>query len=279
VAMETLKTRAIPSTGERLPVIGLGTWQTFDVGTAVRERSGPREVLRELAHRAPGAMVDTSPMYGRSEETIGALVAELGLRQRIFLATKVWTRGRRAGVAQMEDSLRKLGVERVDLLQVHNLVDVDTHLATLRAWKESGRTRYVGITHYTESAHAEVEAVLRREPVDFLQINYSVAERGAERRLLPLAFERGVAVIANRPFTSGGLLRELRARPLPAWAAERGLASWPQLLLAFVISHPAITCAIPATANAAHLEDDLDAAAAADLDEDARERIASSALV
>jgi len=266
-------TRAILGSGERLPVIGLGTWQTFDVGRGEAERAGPRAVLGELA-AAGGCVVDSSPMYGRAEEVVGDLVAELGIRDRLFIATKVWTSGRRRGSEQMEASLRKLRVERLDLMQVHNLVDVDTHLGTLREWKAAGRIRYLGITHYTASAHADVEAVLRRERVDFLQINYSVAEREAEHRLLPLALEQGVAVIANRPLASGALLRRLRGRPLPPWLGEAGIESWAQALLAFVVAHPAITCAIPATGDPAHLRQDLAAGRAPLPDGELRERIA-----
>jgi diketogulonate reductase-like aldo/keto reductase len=270
-------TRKVPSTGEELPVIGLGTWQTFDVGAAERERAPLEEVLRDFAALG-GRLVDSSPMYGRSEEVVGAIAARLGLHPRLFLATKVWTSGQRKGIEQMESSLRKLRTPRLDLMQVHNLVDVDTHLATLRGWKEEGRVRYTGITHYTVSAHAEVEAVMRRETFDFLQINYSVAEPEAEKRLLPLAQEKGIAVIANRPFATGALLGRLSERPLPGWAAEIDCASWAQILLKFVISHPAITCAIPATASPAHLRDNLAAGSGRLPDEAMRARIAAECL-
>jgi len=183
-------TRKIPSTGEELPVIGLGTWQTFDVGSADKDRRPLEEVLRELVALG-GRLVDSSPMYGRSEEVVGAVAAKAGVHEQLFLATKVWTSGRQKGIEQMESSFRKLRAQRLDLMQVHNLVDVDTHLATLRDWKAAGRVRYIGITHYTADAHAEVEAVMRREAFDFLQINYSVVEPEAERRILPLAQEKG----------------------------------------------------------------------------------------
>lgn len=249
-------TRTIPSTGEELPVIGLGTWQTFDVGTAERDRAPLAEVLREFVALG-GRLVDSSPMYGRSEEVVGAVAAKAGVQEQLFLATKVWTSGRQKGIDQMESSLRKLRTARLDLMQVHNLVDVETHLATLREWKAAGRVRYLGITHYTASAHAEVEALLRRETFDFLQINYSVAEPEADRRILPLASEKGIAVLANRPLATGALLGRLGQRPLPGWAAEIDCTSWAQILLKFVISHPAITCAIPATAKLAHLRDNM----------------------
>jgi diketogulonate reductase-like aldo/keto reductase len=267
-------TRKIQSTGEELPVIGLGTWQTFDVGSGEKERAPLEEVLREFVALG-GRLVDSSPMYGRSEEVVGAVAAKLGLQEQIFLATKVWTSGRQKGVEQMESSFRKLRAPRLDLLQVHNLVDVETHLATLRDWKAAGRVRYIGITHYTASAHAEVEALMRREAFDFLQINYSVAEPEAERRILPLAREKGIAVIANRPLATGALLRRLGKRPLPGWAAEIDCTSWAQILLKLVISHPAVTCAIPATAKLAHLRDNMAAGSGRLPDEALRARMAA----
>jgi diketogulonate reductase-like aldo/keto reductase len=269
-----MQTRAIPATGERLPVIGLGTWQTFDVAPGL-ERAPLGRVLETFVE-LEGRVVDSSPMYGRAESAVGDLAAERGLAPKLFFATKVWTRGRQAGVVQLEQSARRLKIETIDLVQVHNLLDVETHLATLREWKKAGRVRYVGITHYTESAYDEVERVLEAEPVDFLQINYSVAEREAERRLLPLARERGVAVIANRPLAGGALMRRLRERPLPEWAEEIDATSWAQLLLKFVVSHPAITCAIPATSKVEHVRDDLKAGIGRMPDEDEREKIAAA---
>ncbi|MEA2329216.1 MAG: hypothetical protein QOE68_4175 [Thermoanaerobaculia bacterium] len=268
-------TRRIPSTNEELPVIGVGTWQTFDVGSSPAERAPLVEVVREFVALG-GRVIDSSPMYGRSEEVAGEIAAGLRVRSKLFLATKVWTSGRSAGIAQMEESMRRLRSSTVDLMQVHNLVDVETHLATLRDWKRAGRIRYLGITHYTASAYAEVEKVLRRDAVDFLQINYSAAERDAERRILPLARERGVAVIANRPFAEGALLRRLGARPLPDWAGEVDCTSWAQLLLKFVISHPAITCAIPGTSKLKHLQDNVGAAYGRMPDEALRSRIAAA---
>ena len=248
--------RPIPNSGETLPVIGLGTWQTFDVGGEAAERAPLAAVLREFAALG-GTVVDSSPMYGRAEEVVGDLAARLGIGRDLFVATKVWTTGRDAGVEQMTASMRKLRAQPVDLMQVHNLVDVDAHLDTLRRWKVEGRVRYVGVSHYTSSAYADVARVMAARPLDFLQINYSAAEREAERRLLPLARERGVAVIANRPFASGGLLRRLAGRPVPPWAAELECDSWAQLLLKFVVAHPAITCVIPATSKVAHLRDNM----------------------
>ncbi|HUP44586.1 MAG TPA: aldo/keto reductase, partial [Thermoanaerobaculia bacterium] len=229
---------------ETIPPIGLGTWQTFDVGPSAAERKPLEEVLQAFVELG-GRLVDSSPMYGRSEEVVGDIAAKLGVHPKLFMATKVWTRGKQAGIEQMEESMRKLRVETMDLMQVHNLLDVDAHLDTLEEWKKEGRIRYSGITHYTAGAHDEVARVMERRPVDFIQINYSVSEREAERRLLPLAKERGVAVIANRPFASGGLFRRLRERPLPGWAAEIDCATWAQVMLKFVISHPAVNVAIP----------------------------------
>jgi diketogulonate reductase-like aldo/keto reductase len=254
----TLRSRAIPSSGELLPVVGLGTWQTFDVGSAAADRV-PLEATLGLFARRGGRLVDSSPMYGRSESVVGEIAGKLGLASTLFFATKVWTTGRRAGIEQMEASQRALGAPRLDLEQVHNLVDVATHLPTLRAWKDAGKIRYVGISHYDASAYGEVESVLRREKLDFLQINYSVAEPESGRRLIPLAAERGVAVIANRPFGGGGLLRKSSGRPLPGCAEALGCRSWAPLLLKWILADEAVTCAIPGTARPEHLEENLEA--------------------
>jgi diketogulonate reductase-like aldo/keto reductase len=269
-------TRKIPSTGEVLPIIGLGTWQTFDVGASLTERLPLVEVLGAFAGLG-GKLVDSSPMYGRSEEVAGDLIDSLKLRKKLFIATKVWTSGKKEGLAQMEASLGKLKADPIDLMQVHNLVDVDTHLATLREWKQAGRVRYVGVTHYNAGAHEELAKLIATVPLDFIQINYSVREREAERRLLPLARDRGVAVIINRPFAEGNLLSKLHDRPVPAWAAEIGCASWAQLLLKFIISNPAVTCVIPATSKLTHLRDNMKAAYGPLPDETLRARIAAEA--
>lgn len=269
-------TRRIPSTGETIPVVGLGTWQTFDVGPGSAALAPLEEVLGAFVELG-GRLVDSSPMYGRSEEVAGDLAAKLGLQSKLFLATKVWTSGAAAGIRQMEESMRKLRAGRIDLMQVHNLVGVDAHLATLAGWKREGRVRYVGVTHYTADSHEAVGRLIASKPVDFVQINYSVGERDAERRLLPLARERGVAVIANRPFAGGDLFRRLRAKPLPAWAAEIDCDSWAQVLLKFVVSHPAIACAIPATSRPDHLRDNMKAAYGRLPDETLRARIAAEA--
>ena len=251
---------ASPSFKEALPVVGCGTWIGFDRSPGSAEYQRLPGVLDAL-FAAGGSVVDSSPMYGRSEQTTGDLLAERvsegkpSNSGRPFIATKVWTSGRDAGIAQMEQSFTRLRTDHIDLMQVHNLVDWRTHLKTLRGWKDKGRVRYIGITHYTASAYAEVEAVLRAEPLDFLQINYSIDAREAEQRLLPLAAELGVAVIVNLPFGGGGLLRKLRDQPLPAWAAEIGCNSWAQVLLKFVLSNPAVTCTIPGTGDAQHMAD------------------------
>ncbi len=266
--------RPIPSSGEPLPVIGMGTWQTFDVGGNQGARAALRDVLRTFVERG-GRVIDSSPMYGTSEAVYGDLAAELGLGDRMFTATKVWTRGREAGIAQMKASIKKMRVARLDLMQVHNLLDVATHRRTLRAWRDEGRIRYLGVTHYLESAHEDVARVIRSEPIDVVQINYSLDERGAERMVLPLARERGVAVIVNRPFGGGGLFGRVRGRPLPPWAAEYDVSSWAQLFLKFVVSHPAVTCAIPATSRVEHLVDNMGAGFGRLPDGAGRERIAA----
>lgn len=249
-------TRAIPRGSERLPLIGLGTWQTFDVGDDPGARAGLRDVLKLL----DGNVVDSSPMYGSSESVAGDLIAELGMRERLFIATKVWTSGRADGIRQMGTSFRRLRVRVMDLMQVHNLLDVGTHTQTLKAWKAEGRVRYIGITHYTSSAYPEVERWLRTGDYDFLQINYSLDEPEAEERILPVAREKQVAVIVNRPFGQGSLFRRVRGKAVPEWAkAELGVESWAQFFLKWIVAHPAVTCAIPGTSKPEHMRDNLGA--------------------
>ena len=255
-ANSSILTKPIPRTGESLSMIGLGTWQTFDVGSA--ERAPLREVLRDFV-RLGGTVIDSSPMYGRSESIVGDLAAELNFEGKLFVATKVWTSGREAGIRQMEESFRRLRVKRIDLMQIHNLVDWRAHLNTLREWKKQGRIRYLGVTHYTASAYDQLARVLETEELDFVQLNYSIVEREAEQRLLPLAIDRGVAVLVNRPFAQAQLFSKVRGKPLPAFAAEIGCASWAQFFLKFVVSHPAVTCAIPATSKVQHLIDNMQA--------------------
>jgi len=271
-AQERIFTRKIPSSGEALPVIGLGTWRTFDVGDSEAERKPLAEVLKVL-FAAGGSVIDSSPMYGRSEGVVGDLLAAAGSRDNAFLATKVWTRGRQEGIAQMRRSLSLLRADKIELMQVHNLVDVRTHLATLRGWKQEGRIKYLGVTHYTESAYPELEKVLRAETLDFVQLNYAVNDRAAEKMLLPLAAERGIAVLVNQPFGGGDLFRSLRGRPLPDWAAEIKCESWAQLLLKFVLAHPAVTCAIPGTSRPEHMRDNARAGIGPLPDKALREKI------
>jgi diketogulonate reductase-like aldo/keto reductase len=248
--------RVIPSSGEKLPVIGLGTWQAFDLDLTSDNRRQLGDVL-SLFVRLGGRVIDTSPMYGRAEAVIGELTTALGIQGKIFLATKVWTRGKENGIKSMERSMALLRAKRIDLMQVHNLVDVQTQLATLREWKEHRRIRYLGITHYEAGALADVEKIMRSEKLDFVQINYSVMEREAEERLLPLARDRGVAVIANRPFGGGDLFSRTRSKPLPDWAAEFDCRSWAQFFLKWIVANSAVTCAIPATDKPHHLEDNM----------------------
>jgi diketogulonate reductase-like aldo/keto reductase len=269
-AQDRIHKKNIPSSGEALPVIGIGTWQTFDV----RGDTAPlREVLKAFS-QAGGRMVDSSPMYGAAESVVGDLSAELGLRKRLFIATKVWTRGREEGIRQMQSSFRRMRVERMDLMQVHNLVDVASHTETLKAWKAQNRVRYIGITHYTASAYAEIERWLKTGDYDFVQVNYSLGERDAENRLLPLARERKVGVIVNRPFAEGALFARVKGKPLPGWAAELGIRSWAQYFLKWIVAHPAVTCAIPATAKPEHIRDNMGAGVGALPDESARKRMA-----
>ena len=268
-----MQQRAIPSSGEQLGVIGCGTWQTFDVGSAAEDRKRLADVLRVL-FEAGGSVVDSSPMYGRSEAVTGDLLTQLNMHDRAFVATKVWTRGAAEGVRQMEESMRLLQHKRIELMQIHNLVDWRTHLKTLRAWKEAGRIKYLGITHYTESAFGELESIMKAEKPDFVQLNYSLDDRAAEARLLPLAAERGIAVLVNQPFGGGGLLRGLADKPLPAWAADIGCASWAQVLLKYVVSHPAVTCVIPGTGKPEHMRDNVAAGMGAMPDAAMRRRIA-----
>jgi diketogulonate reductase-like aldo/keto reductase len=266
--------RPIPSSGEKIPVVGLGTWRTFDVGASATERAPLEEVLRSFVELG-GRVVDSSPMYGAAESVVGDLAASLAIGDRLFLATKVWTSGRDAGVRQMEQSLQRLRARKLDLMQIHNLLDWRTHLATLREWKASGRVRYVGVTHYTASAYDELERVLRSETLDFVQVNYSLGERDAERRILPLARDRGVAVLANRPFAEGGLFQRVRGQALPPWTAELDCESWAQLFLKWILAHPAVTCVIPATSRPQHLADNMKAGTGPLPDAATRDRMAA----
>jgi diketogulonate reductase-like aldo/keto reductase len=253
-----MTTRPIPVTGEALPVIGLGTWQTFDVGRDAAAHSQLAEVLRKL-FAGGGKVIDSSPMYGRAEGVVGDLLTELNAHYSAFIATKVWTTGREAGINQMRRSAELLQARVVDLMQIHNLLDWRTHLATLRRMKEAGQIRYIGITHYTSSALSDLAAIVEREQIDFVQLAYSIDLRDAEQRMLPLAADRRVAVIINRPFGGGGLFSRVRKAALPPWAGDLGCSSWAQFFLKFIVSHQAVTCVISATADPAHLADNLSA--------------------
>jgi len=278
----TMLTRTIPSSGEKLPVIGLGTWRAFDVDLTTDNRRQLEEVL-SLFVKLGGSVIDSSPMYGRAEEVIGELTAALGIRDKLatagpsggglFLATKVWTHGKENGIKSMEHSMSLLRTKRIDLMQVHNLVDVQTHLATLREWKQQGRIRYLGITHHEAGAFPDVEKIMRSEKLDFLQINYSLMEREAEQRILPLAQERGIAVLINRPFGAGDLFDKVRSKPLPDWATELDCRSWAQFFLKWIVGHPAVTCAIPATDKPGHLEDNTQGGVGRLPDENMRRRM------
>ena len=253
-----LNKRKIPSSGELLTTIGLGTWQTFDIGPQEDEKP-LTDVLRAMVEKGL-QVVDSSPMYGRSEEVVGKLSTDHGVNDKLFMATKVWTSGKDDGIKQMNESFRLLRRKQMDLMQIHNLVDWQTHLKTLQKWKEEGKIRYTGITHYADSAHDKMEQIIRTNSVDFLQINYSLQSRHAEERLFPAARERGVAVIVNRPFEEGQLFTLSKGKQLPGWCEEFDCKSWGQFFLKFIVSHPAVTCAIPGTAKVSHLLDNAGAA-------------------
>lgn len=258
-ASEKIIRRPVPRTGERIPAIGMGTWLTFgiepDDGAALETR---RQILQTFFAQG-GRLIDSSPMYGTAEKVVGECLARLDKTDSVFSATKVWTSGWRAGVRQMERSRALWGVEHFDLMQVHNLLDWQTHLATLREWKEAGRIRYLGVTTSHGRRHAELEKIMQTEPLDFVQFTYNVLDREAEERLLPLARERGIAVLINRPFQGGGLFRRFAQHPLPDWASSIDCANWAQFFLKFIISHPAVTCAIPATSKVAHMQENMGA--------------------
>ncbi len=251
--------RAIPSSNEKIPVVGLGTWQTFDVGENESDRAPLKEVLKTLIDNG-GSVVDSSPMYGNSEKVVGDLSTELNLNQKLFIATKVWTNGEKSGIEQMNNSFALLKRSKIDLMQIHNLVDWKTHIKTLQNWKEQGRIKYIGITHYTEGAYSSIEQILNSTPLDFLQINYSLVSRKAEERLFPLAQERKVAVIINQPFEDGTLFSRVKGKTLPVWAKEFDCKSWGQFFLKFILAQPAVTCVIPGTSKPHHMLDNLGAA-------------------
>jgi diketogulonate reductase-like aldo/keto reductase len=267
-----MRTRPIPSSGEQLPIVGLGTWQQFDVGNDPAYRTPLKKVLSNL-FRTGGSVIDSSPMYGRAERVVGSLLESMQERESAFLATKVWTRGKQSGIDQMNRSMEKLNASTIDLMQVHNLVDWQTHLDTLTAWKEEDRVRYVGVTHYTQSAFDNLETVMKQRDIDFVQLPYSIGFRAAEKRLLPLAEDRGIAVLINRPFQAGGLFRTIRGESLPEWVNQIDCESWAQYFLKFILGHPAVTCVIPGTSNPEHMLDNARAGVGKLPDSDQRERM------
>ena len=271
--MNYMVQRAIPSTGEQLPVIGLGTWQVFDVPPQ-GEHPLLIQVLEEM-HKAGSTLIDSSPMYGQAEEVTGNLTQASGLAEKFFYATKVWTQGKKEGIKQMQDSFRKMRRSTIDLMQIHNLVDWKTHLETLKAWKAEGKIKYIGITHYTDAMHGELENIISTVPMDFVQFNYSITARAAEKRLLPAAAHHGVATLINRPFGEGALFKIVQGKMLPTWTKEYDINTWSQFFLKFIISHPAVTCVIPATGKPNHAYDNLQAGHGQLPDENARKKMAA----
>jgi diketogulonate reductase-like aldo/keto reductase len=267
-------TRPIPSSGERIPLIGLGTWITFNVGDDPELRDESVQVMRAF-FGAGGRMIDSSPMYGSSQDVIGYGLQRLRRPSPVFSADKVWIASGSEGPAQIEQSRSRWGIQRFDLLQIHNLLVWEEHLPTLLAMKAEGRVRYVGITTSEGRRHDEIEEIMATRPIDFVQVTYNIVDREVERRILPLAKDRGIAVIANRPFREGRLTRQLDREPLPAWAAEVGATSWAQFLLKFIVSHPAVTCAIPATTRPDHAIENVGAAAGPLPEEALRHRMAA----
>ena len=254
----SMLSRKIPSTGESLPVVGLGTWIQFDVGNSNAEKQPLGEVLKSMLEYG-GKLIDSSPMYGRSEAVIGELTQNLGLAEKFFYATKVWTSGRESGITQMKSSMRKMNRKQLDLIQVHNMVDWKVHLKTLNDWKEQGIVRYMGITHYTNSSHAQLEKIIETEYIDFVQFNYSINERHAENRLLETARDNNVAVIINRPYDGGSLFGLTKGKTIPPWAKDYDINSWGQFFLKYILSHSAVTCVIPGTSKAKHVVDNMQA--------------------
>ena len=265
--------RKIPKSGELLPVIGLGTYDAFDIGNNPTDRDPAKEVLKRFVELG-GTIVDSSPMYGRAETVVGDLSAELSVNGKLWIATKVWTSGRESGIAQMHDSFRKLRREKIELMQVHNLQDAKTHLATLRDWKKSGKIKYLGVTHYHAGAYGALEQAIKSGDMDFMQLNYSIVERDAEQRMLKLAADVGTAVIANRPYANGSIFGTVKGKPLPAWASEIDCTSWGQFFLKYILGHPAVTCVIPATRNPKHLIDNMGAGQGKLPDEATRKKMA-----
>ncbi len=255
---DKMQQRVIPSTQEKIPCVGLGTWQTFDVGKSEQARNPLKEVLRILVQHG-GSVIDSSPMYGRSEKVVGELTSELKLKDQIFEATKVWTSGKQEGIQQINDSIRLMKAKPMDLFQVHNLMDWKTQLATLTRLKDEGKIRYIGITHYNASGYDEMEHIMNTHPLDFIQINYNLAVRDSNERILPLAKDKGIAVITNRPYQGGSLFRKFKGKSLPEWAVEFDATSWGQFFLKFNLANEAVTCVIPGTSKPHHMKDNVQA--------------------
>ncbi len=255
-SVEGIRKRKILSSGEDLPVVGLGTWQTFDAGENDPEREQLLEVLLKMKAQG-GTMIDSSPMYGRSEQVVGDLTVRSGFQEHFFYATKVWTSGRQAGIEQMRTSMKQMRRKSMDLMQIHNLVDWETHVKTLKAWKEEEKIRYWGITHYTNSSHDTLARIIKNEKPDFAQFNYSMANLHAEKGLLSAAKDNGVSVIINRPYHGGSLFRLTKGKELPGWCEDYAIKSWGQFFLKYIISHPAVTCVIPGTSKPRHMIDNM----------------------
>lgn len=248
--------RIIPKTSEEIPIIGLGTWQTFDVSSP--NRQAPLYKVLEVMQQAGGRLIDSSPMYGKAEKVIGDLTGTNKWSDYFFYATKVWTTGREEGIKQMNDSFEKMKRKTMDLMQIHNLTDWKTHLRTLREWKSQGKIRYIGVTHYTDSMHNDLERIIRSEDIDFVQFNYSIFSRNAEKSLLGTSADRGVATLINRPFGEGSIFSKVKNKPLPSWSAEYNIQTWSQFFLLYIISNPAVTVVIPATADPVHAKENFE---------------------
>ena len=271
----TIHTRPIPRSKEELPVVGLGTWQTFDVGKGADERKPIDEVLRAFLD-AGCRVIDSSPMYGKAEEVTGDELDAIGAVGKPFLATKVWTSGKQAGIEAMQRSMKRMRTKKMDLMQVHNLLDYKTHLPVLREWKDAGTIRYLGVTHYQHDQFDLIEKLMKKEKLDFIQIPYSIVDRKAEARILPAAADTGTAVLVMQPFESGALFRQVKGKSLPAIAKDVDCTSWAQFFLKFIIGHPAVTCPIPATSNPKHVADNVQAAFGRLPDEAQRKQMAAA---
>ncbi len=271
---EKMGQRTIPSSGEKLPMVGLGTWQTFDIGNSKSELEIRKQVLAQM-YKMGGSVIDSSPMYGSSETVVGDATSQLDSQDGFFYATKVWTSGKQAGIDQMNSSFRKMKVKTMDLMQIHNLVDWETHSKTLRNWKEQGKIRYWGLTHYVDSAHDTLEQIIAAEKPDFVQFNYSIRSRNAEKSLFDTCKKHGTATIINQPYEGGSLFRKIKGKELPAWVGDHNINSWGQYFLKFILSNEAVTCVIPGTSNPKHVIDNMGAGYGRLPDDNTREKMAA----